>query len=162
MPPSSVTRCCRARAALGCKCARAPRNASCAATDKASCSTNCCRGRRIGRRPWKTPEGWGCRKLCGLKPGPAASDYWRCCTLADMAADLYANGAAGAMMGGAGAAALGRLNRLPGLGRDVRADVAVLYRGIRNPFRQEGTSPGNIGNDIPNEEIGRASCRERV
>ena len=35
----------------------------------------------------------------GLKPGPAASDYWRCCTLADMAADLYANGAAGAMMG---------------------------------------------------------------
>ena len=81
------------------KCARAPRNASCAATDKASCCTNCCRGRRIGRRPWKTPEGWGCRKLCGLKPGPAASDYWRCCTLADMAADLYANGAAGAMMG---------------------------------------------------------------
>ena len=81
------------------KCARAPRNASCTATDKASCSTNCCRGRRIGRRPWKTPEGWGCRKLCGLKPGPAASDYWRCCTLADMAADLYANGAAGAMMG---------------------------------------------------------------
>ena len=31
--------------------------------------------------------------------GQAASDYWRCCTLADMAADLYANGAAGAMMG---------------------------------------------------------------
>ena len=28
------------------KCARAPRNASCAAIDKASCGTNCCRGRR--------------------------------------------------------------------------------------------------------------------
>ena len=81
--------------------------------------------------------------------GRAASDYWRSRTLADMAADLYANGAAGAMMGGAGAAALGRLNRLPGLGRDVGADVATLYRGIRNPFRQERTSPGNIGNDIP-------------
>ena len=54
------------------KCARAPRNASCAATDKASCSTNCCRGRRIGRRPWKTPEGWGCRKLRGLKPSMPA------------------------------------------------------------------------------------------
>ena len=51
--------------------------------------------------------------------GRAASDYWRSRTLTDMAADLYANGAAGAMMGGAGAAALGRLNRLPGLGRDV-------------------------------------------
>ena len=81
--------------------------------------------------------------------GRAASDYWRSRTLADMAADLYANGAAGAMMGGAGAAALGRLNRLPGLGRDVGADVVALYRGIRNPFRQERTSPGNIGNDIP-------------
>ena len=32
--------------------------------------------------------------------GRAASDYWRSRTLADMAADLYANGAAGAMMGG--------------------------------------------------------------
>ena len=81
--------------------------------------------------------------------GRAASDYWRSRTLADMAADLYANGAAGAMMGGAGAAALGRLNRMPGLGRDVGADVAALYRGIRNPFRQERTSPGNIGNDVP-------------
>ena len=84
------------------KCARAPRNASCTATDKASCSTNCCRGRRIGRRPWKTPKGWGCRKLCGLKPGPAASDDWRSRTLADIAADLYADGAAGAMLGGQG------------------------------------------------------------
>ena len=81
--------------------------------------------------------------------GRAASDYWRSRTLTDMAADLYANGAAGAMMGGAGAAALGRLNRLPGLGRDVGVDVVALYRGIRNPFRQERTSPGNIGNDIP-------------
>ena len=81
--------------------------------------------------------------------GRAASDYWRSRTLTDMAADLYANGAAGTMMGGAGAAALGRLNRLPGLGRDVGADVVALYRGIRNPFRQERTSPGNIGNDIP-------------
>ena len=71
--------------------------------------------------------------------GRAASDYWRSRTLADMAADLYANGAAGAMMGGAGAAALGRLNRLPGMGRDVGADVVALYRGIRNPFRQEIT-----------------------
>ena len=33
--------------------------------------------------------------------GQAASDDWRSRTLADMAADLYANGAAGAMMGGA-------------------------------------------------------------
>ena len=29
-------------------------------------------GRRIWRRPWKTPEGWGCRKLRGLKPSMAA------------------------------------------------------------------------------------------
>ena len=38
---------------------------------------------------------------------------------------------------------------MPGLGRDVGADVVALYRGIRNLFRQERTSPGNIGNDIP-------------
>ena len=63
--------------------------------------------------------------------GRAASDYWRSRTLADMAADLYANGAAGAMMGGAGAAALGRLNRLPGLGTDVNA---TFSRAIQNAY----------------------------
>ena len=63
--------------------------------------------------------------------GRAASDYWRSRTLADMAADLYANGAAGTMMGGAGAAALGRLNRLPGLGTDVNA---TFSRAIQNAY----------------------------
>ena len=62
--------------------------------------------------------------------GRAASDYWRSCTLADMAAHLYANGAAGAMMGGAGAATLGRLNRLPGLGRDVGEIDQAAMRNV--------------------------------
>ena len=63
--------------------------------------------------------------------GRAASDYWRSRTLTDMAAHLYANGAAGAMMGGAGAAALGRLNRMPGLGTDVNA---TFSRAIQNAY----------------------------
>ena len=62
--------------------------------------------------------------------GRAASDYWRSRTLTDMAADLYANGATGAMMGGAGTAALGRLNRLPGLGRDVGEIGQAAMRNI--------------------------------
>ena len=68
--------------------------------------------------------------------GRAASDYWRSRTLADMAADLYANGAAGAMMGGAGAAALGRLNRLPGL--EALADAVANAKPATARLRQTG------------------------
>ena len=68
--------------------------------------------------------------------GRAASDYWRSRTLTDMAADLYANGAAGAMMGGAGAAALGRLNRLPGL--EALADAVANAKPTTARLRQTG------------------------
>ena len=71
--------------------------------------------------------------------GRAASDYWRSRTLADMAADLYANGAAGAMMGGAGATALGRLNRLPGLGRDVGEIGQAAMRNISGGSSSSGS-----------------------
>ena len=90
--------------------------------------------------------------------GRAASDYWRRRTLADMAADLYANGAAGAMMGGAGAAALGRLNRLPGLGRDVREIGQAAMRNVSGGSPSSGSwarQRGAIGtvNDIVNPSI---------
>ena len=68
--------------------------------------------------------------------GRAASNYWHSRTLADMAADLYANGAAGAMMGGAGAAALGRLNRLPGL--EALADAVANAKPATARLRQTG------------------------
>ena len=53
-----------------------------------------------------------------------------------MAADLYANGAAGAMMGGAGAAALGRLNRMPGL--EALADAVANAKPATARLRQTG------------------------
>ena len=74
--------------------------------------------------------------------GRAASDYWHSRTLADMAADLYANGAAGAMMGGAGAAALGRLNRLPGL--EALADAVANAKPATARLRQTG-AVGDLG-----------------
>ena len=90
--------------------------------------------------------------------GRAASNYWHSRTLADMAADLYANGAAGAMMGGAGAAALGRLNRLPGLGRDVREIGQAAMRNVSGGSPSSGSwarQRGAIGtvNDIVNPSI---------
>ena len=88
--------------------------------------------------------------------GRAASDYWRSRTLADMAADLYANGAAGAMMGGAGAAALGRLNRMPGLGRDVGEIGQAAMRNISGGSPLSGSlavQRGVVGN------IGRAALQ---
>ena len=88
--------------------------------------------------------------------GRAASDYWRSRTLADMAADLYANGAAGAMMGGAGAAALGRLNRLPRLGRDVGEIGQAAMRNISGGSPLPGSlaaQRGAVGN------IGRAALQ---
>ena len=74
--------------------------------------------------------------------GRAASDYWRSRTLADMAADLYVNGAAGAMMGGAGAAALGRLNRMPGL--EALADAVANAKPATARLRQTG-AVGDLG-----------------
>ena len=88
--------------------------------------------------------------------GRAASDYWRSRTLADMAADLYANGAAGAMMGGAGAAALGRLNRMLGLGRDVGEIGQAAMRNISGGSPLPGSlaaQRGAVGN------IGRAALQ---
>ena len=74
--------------------------------------------------------------------GRAASDYWRSRTLADMAADLYVNGAAGTMMGGAGAAALGRLNRMPGL--EALADAVANAKPATARLRQTG-AVGDLG-----------------
>ena len=78
--------------------------------------------------------------------GRAASDYWRSRTLTDMAADLYANGAAGAMMGGAGAAALGRLNRLPGL--EALADAVANAKPATARLRQTG-AVGDLSGSVP-------------
>ena len=96
--------------------------------------------------------------------GRAASDYWHSRTLADMAADLYANGAAGAMMGGAGAAALGRLNRMPGLGTDVNATFSRAIQNAYNipPINRISSQRGGIpisSNNIDELDWSRISPR---
>ena len=96
--------------------------------------------------------------------GRAASDYWRSRTLADMAADLYADGATGAMMGGAGAAALGRLNRLPGLGTDVNATFSRAIQNAYNipPINRISSQRGGIpisSNNIDELDWSRISPR---